>query len=282
MKKRFLALLAAGVFFVSINQLQAQVKLPQASSSTTIEQSIGIKKVSLTYQRPNVNDRVIFGGLEPYDKVWRTGANNIPSITFAEEVTIEGHKVPAGTYGIFSIPKKSGDWTVILSKNANQWGAYQYKQEEDFLRFPAKAKKLNDKVETFTMAFENVKPNGADLTFAWENTKVSFHIAVDQSKEIMASIDEAMKGEKKPYFQAAQYYYTNDLDINKALAWANEADKGNTKAPHIKYWKAKIQLKAGDKAGAVKTATEGVTMAKAANNEEYVKLNTQVIDSAKK
>ncbi len=282
MKKRFLALLAAGVFFVSISQLQAQVKLPQASSSTTIEQSIGIKKVSLTYQRPNVNDRVIFGGLEPYDKVWRTGANNIPSITFAEEVTIEGHKVPAGTYGIFSIPKKSGDWTVILSKNANQWGAYQYKQEEDFLRFPAKAKKLNDKVETFTMAFENVKPNGADLTFAWENTKVSFHIAVDQSKEIMASIDEAMKGEKKPYFQAAQYYYTNDLDINKALAWANEADKGNTKAPHIKYWKAKIQLKAGDKAGAVKTATEGVTMAKAANNEEYVKLNTQVIDSAKK
>lgn len=282
MKKRFLALLAVGVFFVSISQLQAQVKLPQASSSTTIEQSIGIKKVSLTYQRPNVNDRVIFGGLEPYDKVWRTGANNIPSITFAEEVTIEGHKVPAGTYGIFSIPKKSGDWTVILSKNANQWGAYQYKQEEDFLRFPAKAKKLNDKVETFTMAFENVKPNGADLTFAWENTKVSFHIAVDQSKEIMASIDEAMKGEKKPYFQAAQYYYTNDLDINKALAWANEADKGNTKAPHIKYWKAKIQLKAGDKAGAVKTATEGVTMAKAANNEEYVKLNTQVIDSAKK
>lgn len=282
MKKRFLALLAAGVFFVSISQLQAQVKLPQASSSTTIEQSIGIKKVSLTYQRPNVNDRVIFGGLEPYDKVWRTGANNIPSITFGEEVTIEGHKVPAGTYGIFSIPKKSGDWTVILSKNANQWGAYQYKQEEDFLRFPAKAKKLNDKVETFTMAFENVKPNGADLTFAWENTKVSFHIAVDQSKEIMASIDEAMKGEKKPYFQAAQYYYTNDLDINKALAWANEADKGNTKATHIKYWKAKIQLKAGDKAGAVKTATEGVTMAKAANNEEYVKLNTQVIDSAKK
>lgn len=282
MKKKFLALLTAGVFFVSIQQSQAQAKLPQASSSTTIEQGIGIKKVTLTYQRPNLNDRVIFGGLEPYDQVWRTGANNIPSITFEEEVTIEGNKVPAGTYGIFSIPKKSGDWTVILSKNANQWGAYQYKQEEDFLRFPAKAKKLNDKVETFTMAFENVKPNGADLSFAWENSKVSFHITVDQSKEIMASIDEAMKGEKKPYFQAAQYYYNNDIDINKALSWANEADKGNTKAPHIKYWKAKIQLKAGDKAAAIQTATEGVAMAKAANNPEYVKLNTQVIESAKK
>ncbi|TDS13679.1 DUF2911 domain-containing protein [Sphingobacterium paludis] len=281
MKKRFLALLTAGIIFVSLLETQAQVKFPQSSSTTKIEQAIGIKKVTLVYQRPNVNERVIFGSLEPYDKVWRTGANNIPSITFEEEVTIAGSKVPAGTYGIFSIPKKTGDWTIILSKNANQWGAYQYKQEEDLLRFPAKAKKLNDKVETFTMAFENVKPNGADLSLAWENSKVSFHIAVDQSKEIMASIDEAMKGEKKPYFQAAQYYYNNDLDINKALAWANEADKDNTKAPHIKYWKARIQLKAGDKAGAIKTATEGVAMAKSANNEEYVKLNTQVITAAK-
>ena len=281
MKKRFLALLTAGIIFVSLSETQAQAKLPQSSSTTKVEQAIGIKKVTLVYQRPNLNDRVIFGGLEPYDKVWRTGANNIPSITFEEEVTIAGNKVPAGTYGIFSIPKKTGDWTIILSKNANQWGAYQYKQEEDLVRFPAKAKKLNDKVETFTMAFENVKPNGADLSLAWENSKVSFHIAVDQSKEIMASIDEAMKGEKKPYFQAAQYYYTNNLDINKALAWANEADKDNTKAPHIKYWKAKIQLKAGDKAGAIKTATEGVAMAKSANNEEYVKLNTQVITAAK-
>ncbi len=282
MKKRFLALLIAGIIFVSLSETQAQAKLPQASSTTKIEQGIGIKKVTLVYQRPNTNGRAIFGGLEPYDQVWRTGANNIPSITFEEEVSIAGNKVPAGTYGIFSIPKKTGDWTIILSKNANQWGAYQYKQEEDFLRFTAKARKLNDKVETFTMAFENVTPKGADLSLAWENVKVSFPIVVDQSKEILASIDEAMKGEKKPYFQAAQYYFNNNLDINKALAWANEADKGNTKVPHIKYWKAQIQLKAGDKAGAIQTATEGVEMAKAAGNAEYVKLNTQVITAAKK
>ncbi|HLS96461.1 Protein of unknown function (DUF2911) [Sphingobacterium allocomposti] len=280
MKKRILTLLITGVLLGGLTTSRAQVKLPQASSTTKIEQAIGIKKVTLVYQRPNVNGRVIFGGLEPLGKVWRTGANTIPNITFEEEVTIEGHKVPAGTYGILSIPT-DGDWTIILSKNPNQWGAYQYKQEEDFLRFPAKARKTAEKTETFTMAFENVTPNGADLSLAWENTKVLFHIAVDQSKEIMASIDEAMKGEKKPYFQAAQYYYNNNLDINKALAWAAEADKGNTKAPHIKYWRARIQLKAGDKPGAIKTATEGVAMAKAANNEEYIKLNTQVIEQAK-
>src|SRR5690606_29380134 len=101
-----------------------------------------------------------------------------------------------------------------------------------------------DKVETFTIAFENVTPNGTDISLAWEHTKVAFHIAVDQSKEIIAGIDEAMKGGKKPYFQAGQYYFTNGLDINKAVEWMNEADKGNTQAPHIKYWRARVQLKA--------------------------------------
>lgn len=259
---------------------QAQAKFPPASSTTKIEQGIGIKKVSLVYQRPNINGRTIFGGLVPFDQVWRTGANSIPAITFEEDVILAGHKVPAGTYGLFTIPTK-GDWTVILSTNVEQWGAYQYNQSEDFLRFQAKSKQLSDKVETFTIAFENVKQTGADLTLAWENTKVSFPIVVNQSQEIMASIEEAMKSEKKPYFQAAQYYYNNDLDINKAVEWANEADKGNTKAPHIKYWRARIQLKAGDKAGAIQTATEGIAMAKAANNEEYIKLNTQVLEEAK-
>ncbi|SFS61863.1 DUF2911 domain-containing protein [Sphingobacterium wenxiniae] len=281
MKKAFLSLFAAGAIFLSLQEAQAQAKLPPASSTTKIEQGVGIRNISLVYQRPNANNRVVFGGLVPYNEVWRTGANNIPAITFEEEVTIAGNKVPAGTYGIFSIPTQNGDWTIILSKNVQQWGAYQYKQEEDFLRFSAKQQKLNDKVETFTMAFENVNPKGADLTLTWENTKVSFPIAVDQSKEIIASIEEAMKGEKKPYFQAAQYYFNNDLDINKAVEWANEADKGNTQAPHIKYWRARIQLKAGDKAGAIKTATEGVAIAKAANNDEYVKLNTQVLNESK-
>ncbi|RZF58672.1 DUF2911 domain-containing protein [Sphingobacterium corticibacterium] len=280
MKKTFLSLVFAGVLLLASQESQAQAKFPPASSTTKIEQGIGIKKVSLVYQRPNINGRTIFGGLVPFDQVWRTGANSIPAITFEEDVILAGHKVPAGTYGLFTIPTK-GDWTVILSKNVEQWGAYQYNQSEDFLRFQAKSKQLSDKVETFTIAFENVKQTGADLTLAWENTKVSFPIVVNQSQEIMASIEEAMKSEKKPYFQAAQYYYNNDLDINKAVEWANEADKGNTKAPHIKYWRARIQLKAGDKAGAIQTATEGIAMAKAANNEEYIKLNTQVLEEAK-
>lgn len=280
MQTKLLSIFTATLLLFGSQQVMGQAKFPPASSSTKIEQGLGINKVTLTYQRPNVNNRTIFGDREPYNEVWRTGANLIPSITFEEEVTIEGNKVPAGTYGIFTIPTKT-NWTIIFSKNPNQWGAYDYKQEEDLLRFQVKSKKTKEKVESFTMAFENVTPTGTDLSLAWENTKVQFHIAVDQHNEILASINESMKGEKKPYFQAAQYYYNNGLDINQAVEWISEADKTNTDAPYIKYWKAVMQLKAGDKSGATKTANEGIEMAKSLNNEEYVRLNTQVLKSIK-
>ena len=279
MKKVILSLATVAALVLTAQNSDAQIKLPPASSTQTITQGLGIKNVKLSYQRPNIKGRVVFGELVPFGQVWRTGANNIPSITFEEEVTIEGNKVPAGTYGIFSIPNKN-QWTIILSRNASQWGAYQYKQEEDFLRFNVTPSTLNNKVESFTMNFEDITANSAKLTLAWDKTKVGFTILVDQTKEIMASIEQAMQGEKKPYFQAAQYYFNNNLDIKKAAEWANAADQGNS-APHIKYWKSLILNKAGDKAGARKAAQEGIEMAKKANNTEYIKLNTEALNSIK-
>ncbi len=276
MKTTILSLAAAAAFFIGVQTVDAQVKLPAASSTQTVTQALGIKNVTLSYQRPNANGRAVFGGLVPYGQVWRTGANNIPNLTFEEEVTIEGHKVPAGTYGLFTVPNKT-EWTIILSKNPKQWGAYQYKETEDLLRFRVKPQTLANKVETFSIGFEDVTPKSAKITLAWEKTKVGFNISVDQSKEIMASIDAAMQGEKKPYFQAAQYYFNNDLDIKKSAEWIRLADEGNTSAPHIKYWKARILAKAGDSAGAKQAAQEGVAMAEKANNQEYVKLNSQVL-----
>ena len=280
MKKTILSIATVALLFLGTEISQAQVQLPPASSTTTVIQGLGIKNIILSYQRPSTKDRKVFGELVPYNEVWRTGANNIPTITFDEEVTIEGNAVPAGTYGIFTIPTTS-NWTVILSKNPKQWGAYQYKQEDDFLRFTVKPQTLANKVETFTMSFDDVTTNSTILSLAWEKTKVAFAIKTDQSKEIMASIEHAMQGEKKPYFQAAQYYFNNNLDIKKAAEWVNLADQGNTSAPHIKYWKSRILAKAGDKAAAKKAAQEGIEMAKKANNGEYIKLNTQALNAIK-
>lgn len=259
----------------------AQIKLPAASSAQKVTQGLGINDVQLTYSRPSMRGRKVFGGLVPYGEVWRTGANNVSAITFAESVTIAGQEVPAGTYGILTIPNKN-EWTIILSKNSQQWGSYSYSEDEDQLRFTVTPTTLSEAVETFTIDFSDVTTNSLRINIAWENTKVGFDVTVDQDAAIMASIDEAMKGEKKPYFPAAQYYYNNDKDINKALEWVNEAEKANDKAPHIKYWKARIQLKAGDKAGAAATATRGVEIAKAAGNSEYVKLNGEVLEQASK
>ncbi len=282
MKNRFLTLLMASTWSLgALSTANAQAILPPASSTQTVVQSVGIHNISLKYNRPNTNDRKIFGGLIPYNEVWRTGANTIPSISFEEQVSIAGHSVPKGTYGILSIPGTQ-EWTIILSKNVQQWGAYTYKKEEDVLRFTVPAEQVNPKVESFTMSFDEVTENSTTLSLVWENTKVKFPITVDQRAEIMANIKEAMQGEKKPYLAAAQYYLKNNLDLKQALAWAEAAEKENNKAPYIGYWKAKIQLKAGDKKGAIATAEASKALAQSQNNPEYVKLNTELIQEAKK
>ena len=281
--KKFYTLIITLLFAGSAQLVQAQngLKMPQPSTSQTIMQEFGLGKVTLTYSRPNVKGRKIFGGLEPYGQVWRTGANSATVITFADDVTIEGNKVPAGEYALFTIPN-ANEWTIILNKTTKQWGAYEYKQADDVLRFKVKADKTSALIETFTMQFGNVKPTTAELNLMWERTSVTLHLTTEIDSRIMANIDEAMKAtEKKPYFAAAQYYYENNKDMNKALEWITEAEKTDMKAPYYKYWKARIQLKKGDKAAAIATAKEGARVAKEAKNDEYVRLNEGVIAQAK-
>lgn len=262
--------------------LQAQgLKMPQPSTAQTITQNFGLGKITLNYSRPNVKGRKIFGAMEPYGTVWRTGANSATVISFTEPVKIEGKELPAGDYGLFTIPGKD-EWTVIFNKGAKQWGAYEYKEAEDVLRVKVKAIKLKDKVETFTMQFANVLPTTAQLQLMWENTAVNVELSTEIDATVMASIDEAMKGEKKPYFQAAQYYYSNGKDLNKALEWINAAEAADGKAPWIKLWKGRIQLKMGDKAGATKSATAGLQLATEMKNQEYVRLHTELLNEAKK
>ena len=278
---RFFTIAFAAATLFTANQSFAQVKLPAASSSQTVTQGLGIEKVTLNYSRPSMNGRKIFGELVPYNEVWRTGANTNTTLTFEGDVSLNGHKLTAGTYALFTIPNKS-EWTIIISKNTKQWGAYAYNQSEDALRFNVKAQTSASPVETFTISFDNVTPTDAVLSLAWEKTLVKVDLKVDQKAKILASIDEAMQGEKKPYFAAAQYYFNNNLDLNKALNWFDEAAKAQPKAAHVLYWKAKAQLKAGDKKAAIETATKGLEVATADKNGEYIKLNTQVINAAKK
>jgi Protein of unknown function (DUF2911) len=255
---------------------------PQPSSTQTITQDFGMGKINLVYSRPDVKGRKIFGGMEPYGTVWRTGANSATVIKFTDDVSIEGKKVPAGEYGLFSIPGEN-EWTVILSKQPKQWGAYNYKESDDFLRFAVKTKHLEDLTETMTLAFTTVSPTSCDLQMMWEHSGFTIHLTTDIDARVMANIDSAMKTDKKPYYPAIIYYYNNNKDMTKALAWANELEKDKSFPPFVpKLWKARVLLKMGDKTAAIATAQEGVKLAADSKTDEYVRLNNEVIAQAGK
>ncbi|HEV2480932.1 MAG TPA: DUF2911 domain-containing protein [Puia sp.] len=255
---------------------------PQPSSSQTVTQGFGLGTISLNYSRPNVKGREIFGYVEPYNKVWRTGANSATVITFSDDVTIEGNKVAAGEYGLFTIPAQD-QWTVILSKKAKQWGAYTYNQADDYLRFNVKPVKLQQPVETFALQFENMYPTTGELHLLWENTSLTIHLTCDIDAKVMARIDSAMKTDKKPYYAAVIYYWNNNKDMNQALEWANQLEKIPGMPPMVaELWKARVELKKGDKTAAIATAKEGVKAATDAKSDEYIRLNTEVIEQAGK
>ncbi len=280
--KTFCTILAfAATILLGTQVSNAQLKMPQPSSQQSVSQEFGLGRVSVTYSRPNTKGRKIFGELEPYGTVWRTGANSATVVKFTDEVTFEGKKVAAGEYALFTIPGKDS-WTVILNKGTDQWGAYTYKEADDVLRVTVKPVTTREKVESFTIQFNNVMATSAQMQLAWENTAVNINLTTDVDARVMASIAEAMKGERKPYVEAATYYYNNNKDMKQALEWLNEAEKQNQTAPWIKYWKARVQLRTGDKAGAAATAQAGIDAAKAAKIEEYIRLNSAVLAEAKK
>jgi hypothetical protein len=282
MKTIFKTLLFLTIVSSSPLGLTAQeLKMPQASTAQTITQAFGLGSITINYSRPNTKGRKIFGGLEPYGSVWRTGANSATTITTTEAIQLEGKDLPAGTYGIFTIPG-ANEWTVIINKGAKQWGAYEYKAEEDLFRIAIKPIKLKDKIETFSIQLAHVYPTKAKLQLMWENTAININLTTDIDSKIMAGIEEAMKGDKKPYFAAAQYYFENGKDLSKALEWASAAEASDPKAPYYKLWKGRIQLKMGDKKAASITASEGIKVAEEAKNAEYVRLNSELLAETKK
>ena len=130
--------------------------------------------VKIMYGRPHKQGRDIFGQLVPYGKIWRTGANEATEITTTGTITLAGKSIPAGTYSVFTIPQKD-KWTIILNKDLGLWGSYQYKQEQDFIRFDVPVQQLEETYEPFTIEFETVG-NDVNLKMMWETTGVSMPV----------------------------------------------------------------------------------------------------------
>jgi hypothetical protein len=278
MKKICFAIAASCITAASF----AQVKMPAPSTTQTIKQDFGTSFVELTYSRPNLKGRKIVGGQDPWDIIWRTGANAATKIKFNEPPTIGGKQLDTGTYVIYTIPHKSADWDIIINKGVNNWGTDGYKESEDVVRFKAPAvKNKKQKIETFTFQFANVKDESLDVQFMFDDWAVSFPVTINIKDKLRTQIEEALKGEKKPYWQAAQFYYTMDKNNDKALENVDKAIEGNAKGFWMYLLKAKILKDKGMKTEATAAAQKCVELATEAKNDAYVDQGNDLIKSLK-
>lgn len=271
-----------GIVATTLATADAQsIKTPQPSTAQTIKQDFGLGTIELSYSRPNMKGRKIYGDLVPFGNVWRTGANNATTLTFSDEVMIGGTKVPAGKYGLLTIPDKD-NWTVIVSKQTDVSSPADYKQESDVVRIPLKTTQINsDPFETFTMQFTNVKASSIQLAITWDKTRVILPITTDVETKVMAQINNAMNKDNKPYFASAMYYMDNGKDMNQALSWLDKALEQNPKAFWVHHQRANALAKLGKKDDAKMAANKSIELAKEAKNDDYVKLNEKLLADLK-
>jgi len=200
---------------------------PRVSPMATVSQTVGLADVEVTYSRPFVKEREVFGGLEPWGKVWRTGANEATKITFEEDAKVEGKALPAGTYSLFTIPRENGKWTVIFNKEADQWGAFQYKEEEDALRVDVTAQPTHHH-EMFTIAFSDVTADSTVMNLVWKETRVPVEISFDTTAlafgKAQADFEAAKGGDQakaQPVWGWAGYFLTEGEHEAEALEMAS-------------------------------------------------------------
>ena len=272
-------LLLVAILFASLATEAQQLRTPAPSPTQTLQQEFGISSMQLIYSRPGMRGRKVFGDLVPYGKVWRTGANQATRIKFSDDVMIGGQPLKAGEYAIYTIPNEN-DWEIIINKGSANWGT-TYKQEDDILRVKVKSMRLNDAVESFTMQFDNVKATSADLRIMWEKTAVVVPIVTDIDGKVMAQINDLMNRDNRPYFGAAMYYLETGRDVNQAVTWLDKAIEQTPNAFWIYHQKANALAKLGKKEDARKAANKSIELAKAQNNDDYVKLNEKLLAGLK-
>lgn len=262
-----------------VNSTIAQVVTPQPSPKGKNIQLVGMTTVTLEYSRPGVKDRTIFGDLVPYDKLWRTGANENTKLNIDTEITIDGQVLKAGTYAIYTIPNQD-TWEVIFYADSKNWGTpKKWDESKVVARTTVKTYPIPFSVESLTLDFNEIKTSSAILEILWEKTYVAIPFEVPTDKIVMESIEKTMNNEpkEKDYYAAAVYYLNANKDIELAEKWIDKVVKAQKKQP--KFWvlrqQSLIHAKAGDTKGAIKAAKKSLELAEKANNSAYIKMNTE-------
>jgi hypothetical protein len=265
------AFMAAGVVPGNLFAADEKVEFPSASQRAVLKQRVGLTDVEVDYSRPNKNNRNIFGGLVPFDKPWRTGANQPTKIKTSAPVKVGDKEIPAGEYVLYTIPS-ANEWAVVLSKNLKAQSLTDHKAEDEAARVTAKPVTLAAPVETFTIGFEDLRADSATLYLEWDKTRVPVKVMTNDVEKVSKGIDAAVKGGKPQeagfYYSAASFYLDQNKDLPQALKWVDQAIEKNPKAYFMHSKKAQILAKMGNKKEAIAAAEKSIEILEAEPNPD--------------
>ncbi len=268
MRTCFLASLFLGAL-LALGGLPSQAQergntLPRVSPNATVSQTIGVTDVEITYGRPSVRGRTIYGDLVPYDEIWRTGANEATTISFSSPVQVEGESLDAGTYSLFTVPGQD-TWTIVFNEEPEQWGAYEYDSSQDVLRVEVTPESA-DMREMLTFTFHNVTDTSATSVLHWAETRVPFEITVNTPEVLQARAEEAISGgtDWQTPLRFASYALENDVLTEDALQWADQSIEREERFENLAI-KARLLAAQGEYEQAVTTAETALSKAEEQN-----------------
>ena len=251
---------------------EEKVEFPQASQHAVVRQRVGLTDIEVDYSRPNKNGRAIFGGLVPFDKPWRTGANQPTKIKTSAPIKFGEKEIPAGDYVLYTIPG-ANQWTLVLSRNLKAQNLSDHKPEDEAARIAAKPMlALAAPAETFTIGFEDLRANSATFYLEWDKTRVPVKLTTNDVEKVMQGIDAAIKSGKPQepnfYYNAASFYFDQNKDLPQALKWVDQAIEKNPNAYFMHYKRAQILAKMGNKKEATAAAEKSIEILKASPNPD--------------
>jgi len=274
-KTAVLALLVALLALPAVAQeIQTPfLDLPRVSPGATVTQRVGVAEIGISYHRPAVNDREVWGALVPYDQVWRTGANENTVITFSHDVTVEGEPLVAGSYGFHAIPGEES-WQLIFSHDDTLWGSYSYDEANDALRVTVTPTEAPAFQERMLFTFDEVGADSTTVALTWADLRVPFTVGVDVHAQTLASIEEQLKGVGQffwmPWNQAAQYCLQEELDCADAMAWIDRSIQSEERFENLSI-KARLLRKAGEEEQADEVMAKALEMGNAGQLHNYAR-----------
>lgn len=288
LKHLYAAAFALLLFVCSASHLQAQapqVRLPRASQKATVSQTVGVTDITISYSRPGVKGRKIWGDapagatgtgtlddarerakdapIVPYGHVWRTGANEATTFTITDDVMINGQKLAAGNYSLHTIPGRD-EWTIIFNSDAGQWGSFSYDEKKDVLRVKTKAQAVADNQEWLSYSFPSVTANSAQVLIRWEKVAVPFTIEIPNvTALVLAKVDVAMKANPTDWRIPLQVggLFANEEKWDEALKWVDQSIKVKETYQNLAT-RAQVLYMSGKKVEAMTVAEQAIKRGK--------------------